>query len=161
MTKQLALQLGIELVRFDMSEYMEPHSISRLIGALRVCRLRPGLLLTEKIVKTPHCVLLLDEIEKAHPDIFNILLQVMDRGVLTDTNGREANFKNVVLVMTTNAGAAQASRRSIGFTKQDHATDAMETIRRSFTRSSATASMRWCSSRRWASSTSCAWSTSS
>ncbi len=133
-TKQLALQLGIELVRFDMSEYMEPHSISRLIGAPPgYVGFDQGGLLTEKIVKTPHCVLLLDEIEKAHPDIFNILLQVMDRGVLTDTNGREANFKNVVLVMTTNAGAAQASRRSIGFTKQDHATDARETIRRSFT----------------------------
>ncbi|HDX0839709.1 TPA: AAA family ATPase, partial [Stenotrophomonas maltophilia] len=117
-TKQLALQLGIELVRFDMSEYMEPHSISRLIGAPPgYVGFDQGGLLTEKIVKTPHCVLLLDEIEKAHPDIFNILLQVMDRGVLTDTNGREANFKNVVLVMTTNAGAAQASRRSIGFTK--------------------------------------------
>ncbi|HGM6874288.1 TPA: AAA family ATPase, partial [Stenotrophomonas maltophilia] len=112
-TKQLALQLGIELVRFDMSEYMEPHSISRLIGAPPgYVGFDQGGLLTEKIVKTPHCVLLLDEIEKAHPDIFNILLQVMDRGVLTDTNGREANFKNVVLVMTTNAGAAQASRRS-------------------------------------------------
>ena len=92
-----------------------------------------GGLLTEKIVKTPHCVLLLDEVEKAHPDIFNILLQVMDRGVLTDTNGREANFKNVILVMTTNAGAAQAARRTIGFTRQDHSTDAMEVIRRSFT----------------------------
>ena len=133
-TKQLALQLGIELVRFDMSEYMEGHSISRLIGAPPgYVGFDQGGLLTEKIVKTPHCVLLLDEIEKAHPDIFNILLQVMDRGVLTDTNGREANFKNVVLVMTTNAGATQASRRSIGFTKQDHASDAMETIRRSFT----------------------------
>ncbi|AKC88016.1 ATP-dependent Clp protease ATP-binding subunit ClpA [Pseudoxanthomonas suwonensis] len=132
-TKQLALQLGIELVRFDMSEYMEPHSVSRLIGAPPgYVGFDQGGLLTEKIVKTPHCVLLLDEVEKAHPDIFNILLQVMDRGVLTDTNGREANFKNVVIVMTTNAGAAQASRRSIGFTKQDHSTDAMEVIRRSF-----------------------------
>jgi len=132
-TRQLALQLGIELVRFDMSEYMEPHSVSRLIGAPPgYVGFDQGGLLTEKIVKTPHCVLLLDEVEKAHPDIFNILLQVMDRGVLTDTNGREANFKNVVLVMTTNAGAAQASRRSIGFTKQDHSTDAMEVIRRSF-----------------------------
>ncbi|MCM2337569.1 MAG: AAA family ATPase, partial [Lysobacter sp.] len=128
------LQLGIELVRFDMSEYMEPHSVSRLIGAPPgYVGFDQGGLLTEKIVKTPHCVLLLDEVEKAHPDIFNILLQVMDRGILTDTNGREANFKNVVLVMTTNAGAAQASRRSIGFTKQDHSTDAMEVIRRSFT----------------------------
>src|SRR5690606_36200216 len=91
-----------------------------------------GGLLTEKIVKTPHCVLLLDEIEKAHPDVFNILMQVMDRGVLTDSNGREANFRNVVLVMTTNAGAAQASRRSMGFLEQNHATDAMEVIRRAF-----------------------------
>ena len=133
-TKQLALQLGIELVRFDMSEYMEPHSVSRLIGAPPgYVGFDQGGLLTEKIVKTPHCVLLLDEVEKAHPDIFNILLQVMDRGVLTDTNGREANFKNVILVMTTNAGATQASRRSIGFTQQDHSTDAMEVIRRSFT----------------------------
>lgn len=133
-TKQLALQLGIELVRFDMSEYMEPHSVSRLIGAPPgYVGFDQGGLLTEKIVKTPHCVLLLDEVEKAHPDIFNILLQVMDRGILTDTNGREANFKNVILVMTTNAGAAQASRRTIGFTRQDHSTDAMEVIRRSFT----------------------------
>jgi ATP-dependent Clp protease ATP-binding subunit ClpA len=133
-TKQLALQLGIELVRFDMSEYMEPHSVSRLIGAPPgYVGFDQGGLLTEKIVKTPHCVLLLDEVEKAHPDIFNILLQVMDRGVLTDTNGREANFRNVILVMTTNAGAAQASRRSIGFTKQDHSTDAMEVIRKGFT----------------------------
>ncbi|KRG72509.1 Clp protease ClpX [Stenotrophomonas terrae] len=133
-TRQLALQLGIELVRFDMSEYMEPHSISRLIGAPPgYVGFDQGGLLTEKIVKTPHCVLLLDEVEKAHPDIFNILLQVMDRGVLTDTNGREANFKNVILVMTTNAGATQAARRSIGFTKQNHATDAMEVIRKSFT----------------------------
>ncbi|MBZ4039226.1 ATP-dependent Clp protease ATP-binding subunit ClpA [Novilysobacter selenitireducens] len=132
-TKQLALQLGIELVRFDMSEYMEPHSVSRLIGAPPgYVGFDQGGLLTEKIVKTPHCVLLLDEVEKAHPDIFNILLQVMDRGALTDTNGREANFKNVIIVMTTNAGAAQAARRSIGFTKQDHATDAMEVIRKSF-----------------------------
>ncbi|HET6435297.1 MAG TPA: ATP-dependent Clp protease ATP-binding subunit ClpA [Xanthomonadaceae bacterium] len=132
-TRQLALQLGIELVRFDMSEYMEPHSVSRLIGAPPgYVGFDQGGLLTEKIVKTPHCVLLLDEVEKAHPDIFNILLQVMDRGVLTDTNGREANFKNVILVMTTNAGAAQAARRSIGFTRQDHSSDAMEVIRRSF-----------------------------
>ena len=133
-TRQLALQLGIELVRFDMSEYMEPHSVSRLIGAPPgYVGFDQGGLLTEKIVKTPHCVLLLDEVEKAHPDIFNILLQVMDRGTLTDTNGREANFRNVILVMTTNAGAAQASRRSIGFTKQDHSTDAMEVIRKGFT----------------------------
>ncbi|MFN3702118.1 ATP-dependent Clp protease ATP-binding subunit ClpA [Thermomonas sp.] len=133
-TRQLALQLGIELIRFDMSEYMEPHSVSRLIGAPPgYVGFDQGGLLTEKIVKTPHCVLLLDEIEKAHPDIFNILLQVMDRGALTDTNGREANFRNVILVMTTNAGATQAARRSIGFTRQDHSPDAMEAIRRGFT----------------------------
>jgi len=133
-TRQLAMQLGIELIRFDMSEYMEPHSVSRLIGAPPgYVGFDQGGLLTEKIVKTPHCVLLLDEIEKAHPDIFNILLQVMDRGALTDTNGREANFRNVIVVMTTNAGATQAARRSIGFTKQDHSPDAMEAIRRGFT----------------------------
>ena len=133
-TKQLAMQLGIELVRFDMSEYMEPHSVSRLIGAPPgYVGFDQGGLLTEKIVKTPHCVLLLDEIEKAHPDVFNILLQIMDHGVLTDTNGREANFRNVVLVMTTNAGAQQAARRTMGFVQQDHATDAMEVIRKAFT----------------------------
>ena len=133
-TRQLALQLGIELVRFDMSEYMEPHSVSRLIGAPPgYVGFDQGGLLTESVVKHPHCVLLLDEIEKAHPDLFNILLQVMDHGVLTDTNGREANFRNVILVMTTNAGARQAARRSIGFLEQSHATDAMEVIRRTFT----------------------------
>ena len=133
-TRQLAMQLGIELVRFDMSEYMEPHSVSRLIGAPPgYVGFDQGGLLTEKIVKTPHCVLLLDEIEKAHPDVFNILLQVMDRGILTDTNGREANFRNVIVVMTTNAGAAQAARRTIGFVEQNHSTDAMEVIRKAFT----------------------------
>jgi ATP-dependent Clp protease ATP-binding subunit ClpA len=133
-TRQLALQLGIELVRFDMSEYMEPHSVSRLIGAPPgYVGFDQGGLLTESVVKHPHCVLLLDEIEKAHPDLFNILLQVMDHGVLTDTNGREANFRNVILVMTTNAGARQAARRSIGFLEQEHASDAMEVIRRTFT----------------------------
>ena len=133
-TRQLAMQLGIELLRFDMSEYMEAHSVSRLIGAPPgYVGFDQGGLLTEKVVKTPHCVLLLDEIEKAHPDVFNVLLQVMDRGVLTDTNGREANFRNVVVVMTTNAGAAQAARRSIGFTSSDNSSDAMETIRRTFT----------------------------
>ena len=133
-TKQLAMQLGIELVRFDMSEYMESHSVSRLIGAPPgYVGFDQGGLLTEKIVKTPHCVLLLDEIEKAHPHVFNILLQVMDRGVLTDTNGREANFRNVVLVMTTNAGASQAARRTMGFVEQNHTSDAMEVIRKAFT----------------------------
>jgi ATP-dependent Clp protease ATP-binding subunit ClpA len=133
-TRQLAMQLGIELVRFDMSEYMESHSVSRLIGAPPgYVGFDQGGLLTEKIVKTPHCVLLLDEIEKAHPDVFNILLQVMDRGILTDTNGREANFRNVIVVMTTNAGAAQAARRTIGFVEQNHSTDAMEVLRKAFT----------------------------
>ena len=133
-TRQLALQLGIELIRFDMSEYMEAHSVSRLIGAPPgYVGFDQGGLLTEQITKHPHCVLLLDEIEKAHPDVYNILLQIMDHGKLTDTNGREANFRNVILVMTTNAGAAQAARRSIGFVEQSHATDAMETIRRAFT----------------------------
>ncbi len=133
-TRQLAMQLGIELIRFDMSEYMEAHSVSRLIGAPPgYVGFDQGGLLTEAVVKHPHCVLLLDEIEKAHPDVFNILLQVMDRGALTDTNGREANFKNVIVVMTTNAGAALAARRSIGFVEQNHSTDAMEVIRRGFT----------------------------
>ena len=132
-TRQLAIQLGIELIRFDMSEYMEAHSISRLIGAPPgYVGFDQGGLLTEKVVKNPHCVLLLDEIEKAHLDIFNLLLQVMDRGILTDTNGREANFRNVIVVMTTNAGAAHASRPSIGFMQQDHSSDALEVIRRSF-----------------------------
>src|SRR5690242_17891364 len=132
-TRQLAMQLGIELVRFDMSEYMEAHSVSRLIGAPPgYVGFDQGGLLTEQIVKHPHCVLLLDEIEKAHPDVYNVLLQIMDRGALTDTNGREANFKNVIVVMTTNAGAQQAARRTIGFVEQNHATDAMEVIRRAF-----------------------------
>ena len=132
-TRQLALQLGIELVRFDMSEYMESHSVSRLIGAPPgYVGFDQGGLLTEQITKHPHCVLLLDEIEKAHPDVYNILLQIMDHGKLTDTNGREANFRNVIVVMTTNAGASQAARRSIGFVEQSHASDAMETIRRAF-----------------------------
>ncbi|WP_445143716.1 ATP-dependent Clp protease ATP-binding subunit ClpA [Dyella sp. Tek66A03] len=133
-TKQLGMQLGIEMIRFDMSEYMEAHSVSRLVGAPPgYVGFDQGGLLTEAVTKHPHAVLLLDEIEKAHPDVFNILLQVMDRGVLTDTNGREANFKNVVVVMTTNAGAQQASRRGIGFVKQNHSMDAMEVIRRMFT----------------------------
>ena len=133
-TRQLAMQLGIEMIRFDMSEYMEAHSVSRLVGAPPgYVGFDQGGLLTEAVTKHPHAVLLLDEIEKAHPDVYNILLQVMDRGVLTDTNGREANFKNVILVMTTNAGAQQAARRGIGFVKQSHTTDAMEVIRRTFT----------------------------
>ncbi len=132
-TRQLAMQLGIELVRFDMSEYMEAHSVSRLIGAPPgYVGFDQGGLLTEQIVKHPHCVLLLDEIEKAHPDVYNVLLQIMDRGALTDTNGREANFKNVIVVMTTNAGAQMSARRTMGFVDQDHATDAMEVLKRNF-----------------------------
>jgi len=133
-TQQLARILGIELVRFDMSEYMERHTVSRLIGAPPgYVGFDQGGLLTEAITKSPHCVLLLDEIEKAHPEVFNLLLQVMDNGTLTDNNGRKADFRNVILVMTTNAGAEAQSRASIGFTKQDHSTDAMEALKRLFT----------------------------
>ncbi len=133
-TRQLALALGVELVRFDMSEYMERHTVSRLIGAPPgYVGYDQGGLLTEAISKNPHCVLLLDEIEKAHPDVFNLLLQVMDHGTLTDNNGRKADFRSVILVMTTNAGAAQMNRSSIGFTAQDHSSDGMEAIKRTFT----------------------------
>ncbi len=133
-TRQLARILGMELIRFDMSEYMERHTVSRLIGAPPgYVGFDQGGLLTEDINKHPHSVLLLDEIEKAHPDVFNLLLQVMDHGTLTDNNGRKADFRNVVLVMTTNAGAAETSRRSIGFTEQDHSTDGMEALKRHFT----------------------------
>ena len=133
-TRQLAMALGIELVRFDMSEYMERHTVSRLIGAPPgYVGYDQGGLLTEAIAKHPHSVLLLDEIEKAHPDVYNILLQVMDHGTLTDNNGRKANFRNVIVVMTTNAGAQEMSRRSIGFTRQDHSSEGLEAIRRTFT----------------------------
>jgi len=133
-TRQLAHNLGIKLVRFDMSEYMEAHTVSRLVGAPPgYVGFDQGGLLTEQITKNPHCVLLMDEIEKAHPDVFNLLLQVMDHGTLTDTNGREADFRNVVLVMTTNAGAELLTRPSIGFTPQDHTSDATEAVRRMFT----------------------------
>jgi ATP-dependent Clp protease ATP-binding subunit ClpA len=133
-SRQLARILGMELVRFDMSEYMERHTVSRLIGAPPgYVGFDQGGLLTEAINKNPHVVLLLDEIEKAHPDVFNLLLQVMDHGTLTDNNGRKADFRNVVLIMTTNAGAQEMSRPSIGFTSQDHSTDGMEAIRRMFT----------------------------
>ncbi|MCP5151301.1 MAG: ATP-dependent Clp protease ATP-binding subunit ClpA [Ectothiorhodospiraceae bacterium] len=132
-TRQLARLLGIELVRFDMSEYMERHTVSRLIGAPPgYVGFDQGGLLTEAISKQPHAVLLLDEIEKAHPDVFNLLLQVMDHGTLTDNNGRKADFRNVILVMTTNAGADRMNRPSIGFTQQDHTSDSMEVIRRLF-----------------------------
>ncbi|HWK53890.1 MAG TPA: ATP-dependent Clp protease ATP-binding subunit ClpA [Hyphomicrobiales bacterium] len=132
-SRQLAKILGIELVRFDMSEYMERHTVSRLIGAPPgYIGFDQGGLLTEAISKNPHCVLLLDEIEKAHPDVFNLLLQVMDHGMLTDNNGRKADFRNVILIMTTNAGAQEMSRSSIGFTSQDHSSDGMEVIKRMF-----------------------------
>jgi ATP-dependent Clp protease ATP-binding subunit ClpA len=133
-TRQLARVLSLELIRFDMSEYMERHTVSRLIGAPPgYVGFDQGGLLTEEINKHPHSVLLLDEIEKAHPDVFNLLLQVMDHGTLTDNNGRKADFRNVIIVMTTNAGASEASRASIGFTTQDHSSDAMSAIKKLFT----------------------------
>ncbi len=133
-SKQLAKIMGVELVRYDMSEYMERHTVSRLIGAPPgYVGFDQGGLLTEEVSKHPHCVLLLDEIEKAHPDVFNLLLQVMDHGVLTDNNGRQTDFRNVVLIMTTNAGAQEMSRNSIGFSQQDHTTDGMEIIKKMFT----------------------------
>ncbi|MGE3771838.1 MAG: ATP-dependent Clp protease ATP-binding subunit ClpA [Gammaproteobacteria bacterium] len=132
-TRQLARILGIELVRFDMSEYMERHTVSRLIGAPPgYVGYDTGGLLTEAINKQPHAVLLLDEMEKAHPDVFNVLLQVMDHGTLTDANGRKTDFRNVIIVMTTNAGAERVNRSSIGFSTQDHSSDAMEEIKRMF-----------------------------
>ena len=133
-TRQLAHVLGIELIRFDMSEYMERHTVSRLIGAPPgYVGFDQGGLLTDAITKHPHAVLLLDEVEKAHPDVFNLLLQVMDYGTLTDNNGRKADFRNVILVMTTNAGAAQAARGSIGFIEQDRQHDDLEAIKKAFT----------------------------
>jgi ATP-dependent Clp protease ATP-binding subunit ClpA len=132
-TRQLARVLGLELIRFDMSEYMERHTVSRLIGAPPgYVGFDQGGLLTEEVNKHPHSVLLLDEIEKAHPDVFNLLLQVMDHGTLTDNNGRKADFRNIILVMTTNAGAADISRRSIGFTSQDHSSDGLQAIEKQF-----------------------------
>ncbi len=132
-TRQLAKVLGVELIRFDMSEYMERHTVSRLIGAPPgYVGFDQGGLLTEQVTKHPHAVLLLDELEKAHPDVFNLLLQVMDHGTLTDNNGRKADFRNIILVMTTNAGAEEGSRASIGFTSQDHASDSMKVIEKSF-----------------------------
>jgi len=133
-TRQLARIMGIELLRFDMSEYMERHTVSRLIGAPPgYVGYDEGGLLTDAVLKHPHAVLLLDEIEKAHPDVFNLLLQVMDHGTLTDTNGRKVDFRNVVIVMTSNAGAESLTRKTLGFTPQDHTTDAMETIKKTFT----------------------------
>jgi ATP-dependent Clp protease ATP-binding subunit ClpA len=133
-TRQLATVMGVEFLRFDMSEYMERHTVSRLIGAPPgYVGFDQGGLLTEAITKHPHCVLLLDEIEKAHPDVFNLLLQVMDHGTLTDNNGRKADFRHVIIVMTTNAGAQEMSRPAIGFVNSDNASDGMEAIRRMFT----------------------------
>jgi ATP-dependent Clp protease ATP-binding subunit ClpA len=132
-TKQLAAVLGIPLIRFDMSEYMERHTVSRLIGSPPgYVGFEQGGLLTEAINKQPHAVLLLDEIEKAHPDVFNLLLQVMDHGTLTDTNGRKSDFRHIILVMTSNAGAEVAQRTSVGFTRQDHSTDHLAAIKRGF-----------------------------
>jgi len=133
-SRQLAKILGLELIRFDMSEYMERHTVSRLIGAPPgYIGFDQGGLLTDAVTKHPHSVVLLDEIEKAHPEVFNLLLQVMDHGTLTDNNGRKADFRNVIFIMTTNAGAENVSRRSIGFSEQDHTSDAMEAINRMFT----------------------------
>jgi len=133
-SKQLANAMGVELLRYDMSEYMERHTVSRLIGAPPgYVGFDQGGLLTEAVTKHPHSVVLLDEIEKAHPEVFNLLLQVMDHGTLTDNNGRKADFRNVVLIMTTNAGAQEMGRPSIGFAEQDNSTDGMEVIRRMFT----------------------------
>ncbi len=132
-TRQLAKIMGVELIRFDMSEYMERHTVSRLIGAPPgYVGFDQGGLLTEQINKHPHAVLLLDELEKAHPDVFNLLLQVMDHGSLTDNNGRKADFRNIIMVMTTNAGSEEGSRASIGFTHQDHASDSLKVIEKGF-----------------------------
>ncbi len=132
--RQIAKIMGIELIRFDMSEYMERHTVSRLIGAPPgYVGFDQGGLLTEELNRHPHCVVLLDEIEKAHPDVFNLLLQVMDNGTLTDSNGRKADFRNAILVMTTNAGAEMMSRASMGFTLQDHTLDSGEAIKKTFT----------------------------
>ena len=125
--------MRVELLRYDMSEYMERHTVSRLIGAPPgYVGFDQGGLLTEAVTKHPHSVVLLDEVEKAHPEVFNLLLQVMDHGTLTDNNGRKADFRNVVLIMTTNAGAQESSRNSIGFSEQDHSSDALEVIKKMF-----------------------------
>jgi len=134
LTQQLSKHLGMEMVRFDMSEYMERHTVSRLIGAPPgYVGYDQGGLLTEAVTKNPHCVVLLDEIEKAHPDVFNLLLQVMDHGTLTDNNGRKADFRNVILIMTSNVGAEQMARSSMGFTMQDHTMDFESELKKAFT----------------------------
>ena len=132
-TQRLAKIMGVELIRFDMSEYMERHTVSRLIGAPPgYVGYDQGGLLTDAVIKQPHAVVLLDEIEKAHPDVFNLLLQVMDNGTLTDNNGRKADFRNIILVMTTNAGAAETVRQSIGFKEQDNNSDALGEVNKIF-----------------------------
>jgi ATP-dependent Clp protease ATP-binding subunit ClpA len=134
LSKQLSEVMGIELLRFDMSEYMERHTVSRLIGAPPgYVGFDQGGLLTDAVTQNPYAVILLDEIEKAHPEVFNLLLQVMDHGTLTDNNGRKADFRNVILIMTTNAGSQEMSRASMGFTSQDHKTDGMEALKNVFT----------------------------
>ena len=134
LSKQLSEIMGIKMLRFDMSEYMERHTVSRLIGAPPgYVGFDQGGLLTDAVTKNPYAVILLDEIEKAHPEVFNLLLQVMDHGTLTDNNGRKADFRNVILIMTTNAGSFEMSRSSMGFAKQDHKTDGMEAIKNLFT----------------------------
>ena len=133
MAKQLAATLGVELIRFDMSEYMERHTVSRLIGAPPgYVGFDQGGLLTDGVDQHPHCVLLLDEIEKAHPDLFNVLLQIMDHGKLTDHNGKQVDFRNVILIMTTNAGAADLARQAYGFTRIKREGDDVEAINRMF-----------------------------
>jgi len=132
-SKQLSFLMGIDLIRIDMSEYMEKHSVSRLIGAPPgYVGYEQGGLLTDSVNQKPHSIVLLDEIEKAHPDIFNILLQIMDHGVLTDSNGRKIDFRNILLIMTTNAGAEQMSRSSMGFTNQDHTKDSIYELEKIF-----------------------------
>ena len=132
-TQQLATIMGVELLRYDMSEYMEKHAVSRLIGAPPgYVGYEQGGLLTDAVIKHPHAVVLLDEIEKAHEDVYNILLQVMDHGTLTDNNGRKADFRNIILVLTTNAGVKETTRQSIGFKQQDHSVDALKEINNVF-----------------------------
>jgi ATP-dependent Clp protease ATP-binding subunit ClpA len=160
--RQLAYTLGIELVRFDMSEYMERHAVSRLIGAPPgYVGFDQGGLLTEQVTKKPHCVLLLDEIEKAHPDIYNILLQVMDHGTLTDNNGRQADFRNVIIIMTTNAGAEAMQKSASASRPSASRATRWPTSSACSRRSSATAWMPSSPSRRSTTRSSCAWWTSS
>jgi len=160
--KQLAYIMGIDLIRFDMSEYMERHAVSRLIGAPPgYVGFDQGGLLTEAVTKKPHCVLLLDEIEKAHPDIFNVLLQVMDHGTLTDNNGRKADFRNVIIIMTTNAGAETMNKPPLALPTRAKLATKWAISNACSRQSSAIAWMPWSASRPWTSKSSCAWSISS